>query len=641
MIHNPSKDYFQKINSINRFFTRTEAQGYIFVSAQDQRLIKNINQTLIERAAEKDKTIHVLFIKNTDEWTVMQNIREFQKTEEKVDGIILGNLDEYIIKKGKALVDEVNFSREAFQALGIPILIWVTKEHLSLFSNRAVDFYTQREGSTIFFEGKLEIEQNELLESRFNENYKTEEEFKAIEVKIDLLKKQLQEAENGEYSRIRIANGLVLDLIRAYSEVQIYQPALNLIEEYKDDLLPTVDNFIIIGKLYINCNEWDKAIKVIDKAFKLAEKNGEEENLELAEIYSLKGLSLKYKGEYSNALKCLSKVIEIGEKKLGQNHPALATSYNNIAAIYQDKGEIENALKFNLKALEINEKDLDKNHPDLATSYNNIAALYKDKGEIEKALKFNFKALEIREKILDENHPVLATSYNNIAMVYQDKGEIEKALKFNLKALEIKEKVLYKNHPDLANSYNNIALVYRDKGEIEKALKFNLKALEIREKVLYKNHPDLATSYNNIASVYQDKGEKEKALKFNFKALEIREKVLDKNHPVLASSYNNIAWGYFYLEKYLEAKNYMEKAIQINTQKLSSTHPHSLESVKGLEIINRALTQSSQSKTSGKVLPKIGRNDKISVKYTDGRIVNDVKYKKVMQDLKSGICELI
>lgn len=40
-------------------------------------------------------------------------------------------------------------------------------------------------------------------------------------------------------------------------------------------------------------------------------------------------------------------------------------------------------------------------------------------------------------------------------------------------------------------------------------------------------------------------------------------------------------------------------------------------------------------------LKKIGRNDKVSVKYTDGKILKDVKFKKVMKDVASGKCELI
>jgi hypothetical protein len=38
---------------------------------------------------------------------------------------------------------------------------------------------------------------------------------------------------------------------------------------------------------------------------------------------------------------------------------------------------------------------------------------------------------------------------------------------------------------------------------------------------------------------------------------------------------------------------------------------------------------------------KIGRNDRVSVKYKDGRVVADTKFKKVEDDLKNGKCELI
>ena len=36
--------------------------------------------------------------------------------------------------------------------------------------------------------------------------------------------------------------------------------------------------------------------------------------------------------------------------------------------------------------------------------------------------------------------------------------------------------------------------------------------------------------------------------------------------------------------------------------------------------------------------PKIGRNEKITVRYTDGKVVKDVKYKKVMKDIDSKKC---
>lgn len=40
-------------------------------------------------------------------------------------------------------------------------------------------------------------------------------------------------------------------------------------------------------------------------------------------------------------------------------------------------------------------------------------------------------------------------------------------------------------------------------------------------------------------------------------------------------------------------------------------------------------------------LKNIGRNEKVTVKYKDGKIVKDVKFKKVMKDVKSGKCVLV
>jgi preprotein translocase subunit SecA len=45
--------------------------------------------------------------------------------------------------------------------------------------------------------------------------------------------------------------------------------------------------------------------------------------------------------------------------------------------------------------------------------------------------------------------------------------------------------------------------------------------------------------------------------------------------------------------------------------------------------------------TFNKSFPKIGRNDLVSVKYQDGMVLKDVKYKKVEDDIKLGKCKLL
>ncbi|MGC4021940.1 MAG: hypothetical protein QM734_08350 [Cyclobacteriaceae bacterium] len=53
-----------------------------------------------------------------------------------------------------------------------------------------------------------------------------------------------------------------------------------------------------------------------------------------------------------------------------------------------------------------------------------------------------------------------------------------------------------------------------------------------------------------------------------------------------------------------------------------------------------------QQQTEEKVMPvkseKIAnRNDKVNVQYPDGRVLKDVKYKKVEEDIKNGRCIVV
>jgi len=56
------------------------------------------------------------------------------------------------------------------------------------------------------------------------------------------------------------------------------------------------------------------------------------------------------------------------------------------------------------------------------------------------------------------------------------------------------------------------------------------------------------------------------------------------------------------------------------------------------EDLNEGSIQENQHLPTG---VKIGRNEKITVKYLDGRIEENIKFKKVKDDLLNGLCELI
>ncbi|MFN3195188.1 MAG: preprotein translocase subunit SecA [Chlorobiota bacterium] len=52
-------------------------------------------------------------------------------------------------------------------------------------------------------------------------------------------------------------------------------------------------------------------------------------------------------------------------------------------------------------------------------------------------------------------------------------------------------------------------------------------------------------------------------------------------------------------------------------------------------------SQATTVRNEGPEKVDIGRNDRITVKYQDGKVVKDVKYKKVMSDIENGLCQVI
>lgn len=88
-------------------------------------------------------------------------------------------------------------------------------------------------------------------------------------------------------------------------------------------------------------------------------------------------------------------------------------------------------------------------------------------------------------------------------------------------------------------------------------------------------------------------------------------------------------------------------------EQVQEARSHRRERLKEQKDESRSLLQGGQQAPQGphreveeKVLPvkseKIaGRNDKVSVQYTDGRVLKDVKFKKVEEDVKNGKCIVI
>ena len=191
-------------------------------------------------------------------------------------------------------------------------------------------------------------------------------------------------------------------------------------------------------------------------------------------------------GMHKETEEYFTKAIEIREKLAQKDpdryEPDLARSYNNAGALYYAQGQSKKAEEYFTKAIEIREKlaqkDPDRYEPDLARSYNNAGVFYDNLGQSKKTEEYYTKAIDIYErqakKDPDRYEPDLAASYNNASDFYNNQGQSKKAEKYHKKAIDIREKLAKKNpdryEPDLATSYFNYGIFTKNKKYFEKAL---------------------------------------------------------------------------------------------------------------------------------------------------------------------------
>lgn len=78
-----------------------------------------------------------------------------------------------------------------------------------------------------------------------------------------------------------------------------------------------------------------------------------------------------------------------------------------------------------------------------------------------------------------------------------------------------------------------------------------------------------------------------------------------------------------------------------NTDALNAYMKSQMFKPRPLPNVPKSRTNYLQTPAKQDPFKKIGRNQKVTVKYKNGKVVKDVKFKKVMKDVKSGKCKLV
>ena len=374
-------------------------------------------------------------------------------------------------------------------------------------------------------------------------------------------------------------------------------PGVSVAEEHRAKL------YYLLGLLYDYTQRYSESEefygKAIDEYTRLAERDPESYELDLAVSYNDLGKMYLKIQRYEEAEDLLEKAIEY--MRLSELNPdlydsCLATTCNNLGRMYHITQHYEEAEELLIEVVEMYKCLAEDNstlyEPRLSVSYNNLGMLYQDTQRFEEANEAYCKALEIRKRLADRNpdayEPDLASSYHNLGVLYIKTRRYVEAEEFCTKAVDMYER-LTKRSPDtyepiLASCYNNLSSLYMDIQRYAEAENLIIKAVDIDKRLAELNpdahEPKLALHYNNLGILYQYTQRYDEAEEFFIKALETYERLAkrhpDAYEPNLASCYNNLGILYWAIQRNVESEDFYCKALEIR-ERLADKNPDAHE----------------------------------------------------------------
>jgi len=249
------------------------------------------------------------------------------------------------------------------------------------------------------------------------------------------------------------------------------------------------------AKVYIQQDNWDKAIEQLEMAVSMYPND--------AEAHYLLGQGMAEKQNWERMNEMFSKSLAIAPTFEAQIKNTIDKNYVNQlnAGVSKTKaGDFEAAIE--------NYKTANLISPDRVEAYVNLAATYANIDSFKSAIVYFKKALEIQ--------PDDKTIINNLASTYFNLQDWDGVIDLLTNALQ--------TDPSDADFIANLAIAYQNKGEHEKAM-------ELYEKVIAEN-PDMIDLKFNLAQLYSSKGQWDKAIALFDEVIEKNPEDFDANSQV-------------------------------------------------------------------------------------------------------------
>lgn len=204
--------------------------------------------------------------------------------------------------------------------------------------------------------------------------------------------------------------------------IQYYLKSLKIYENQLNDLEGVARNYIDIGNLYYNKENYEFAFKYLNDALHLYEKQGDKSGI--AASYTNLGNVLADNNNVGKGIEYYFKSIKIGIE-IGDDI-GVAMNYNNLGDSYITLKQYKEADSYFQKALIIATKE--NNIYLKALVYLNMADLYYKENKINDAITKSYQSLELSNQIGNLEYQSFNLLY--LSKAYEKLGNIEKSFTF-------------------------------------------------------------------------------------------------------------------------------------------------------------------------------------------------------------------
>ncbi len=454
-----------------------------------------VNEDLQRRLQTVGKTLRMVKIDPDSDLPPVAQLEKAIDTSPRPDALIVPNLDICLLHAGDKFLTALNFSRETITALGLPILFWASKNTLHQLGNRAADLFSQRAINTVFFGGKAEGAPSPFLFERFDQDRLNDAGLHALQPRIDLLEKQLAEAEAAAYPPTRIARDIALPLAEAYAGVSAFEAALQVLGRYQAHLPETADRYLLLGQIYFQAGDNAAAMEAYERALVFAKEMADkvkewQVNLTLAEVLYRQG---KYEAARDQCEKALGITRKTGDK-LGEG-----IALNNLGQIYSKIGEYKTAIHYLEGGLNMIREIGDKSGE--GRILNNLSQVYDARGDFDTAHQYLEQSLRIQREIGDKSGE--GTTLNNLATILHAMDDHKTAFSYLEQSLRIRREI--GDISGLAITLNNMAkILFEERNNPDEALPLFLESQSLFKQI---GSPNEKVSAGHLDAIRQQIGE--------------------------------------------------------------------------------------------------------------------------------------